>query len=145
MHEHVMNNQEHIRTFKNIQTYSKELKWLLSCFNLKLSSWQHKKQLGKGIIHSCKIYIVEEETLEGGPKDGGKEELREEEWVSLSTLSLKKTKNMTRLLNFLELKRWGFYVLEWRRKGIYIVVVKKIWMKCHLIRVDKESWTWTLF
>ena len=68
MHEHVMNNQEHIRTFKNIQTYSKELKWLLSCFNLKLSSWQHKKKLGKWIIRSCKIPMVEEETLEGGPK-----------------------------------------------------------------------------
>ena len=85
MHEHVINNQEHIRTFKNIQTYSKELKWLLSCFNLKLSSWQHKKQLRKGIILSCKIYIMEEETLEGGPKGGGKEELGQEVWVSLNT------------------------------------------------------------
>ncbi|KAK4593838.1 hypothetical protein RGQ29_017784 [Quercus rubra] len=28
-----------------------------------------KKQLGKGIIPSCKIHMVEEETLEGGPKD----------------------------------------------------------------------------
>ena len=34
-----------------------------------------KKQLGKMIIPSCKIYMVEEETLEGG----GKEELGEEE------------------------------------------------------------------
>ena len=39
---------------------------------LKLSSCQHKKQLGKGIIPSCKIHMVEEETLEGGPKGGGK-------------------------------------------------------------------------
>ena len=31
------------------------------------------------IIPSCKIHIVEVETLEGGPKDGGKEELRKEE------------------------------------------------------------------
>ena len=37
------------------------------------------KQLGKGIIPSCKIHMVEEETLEGGPKGGGKEELGEEE------------------------------------------------------------------
>ena len=36
--------------------------------------------------------MIEEETLEGGPKGGGKKELREEEWVSLNTLSLKKTK-----------------------------------------------------
>ena len=34
----------------------------------KFSSWKHKKQLGKGIIPSCKIHMVEEETLEGGPK-----------------------------------------------------------------------------
>ena len=38
-----------------------------------------KKQLGKEIIPSCKIHMVEEEPLEGGPKDGGKEELGEEE------------------------------------------------------------------
>ena len=30
------------------------------------------------IIPSCKIYVMEEETLGGGPKGGGKEELREE-------------------------------------------------------------------
>ena len=36
-------------------------------------------KLGKGIIPSCKIHIVKEETLGGGPKGGGKEELREEE------------------------------------------------------------------
>ena len=34
-----------------------------------------KKQLGKEIIPSCKIHMVEEETLDGGPKAGGKEEL----------------------------------------------------------------------
>ena len=50
-----------------------------SCFNLKLLSWQHKKQLGKGILPSCKIHTMEEETLEGGPKGGGKEELGEGE------------------------------------------------------------------
>ena len=46
---------------------------------LKLSSWQHKKQLGKEIIISCKIHMVEEETLEGGPKGREREELGEEE------------------------------------------------------------------
>ena len=35
---------------------------------------------------------MEVEILDGGPKGGGKEKLREEEWVSLNTLSLKKTK-----------------------------------------------------
>ena len=38
-----------------------------------------KKQLGKEIIPSCKIHMVEEKTLEGGFKGGGKEELGEEE------------------------------------------------------------------
>ena len=33
------------------------------------------------------------EILDGGPKGGGKEELGEGEWVSLNTLSLRKTKN----------------------------------------------------
>ena len=36
--------------------------------------------------------MVEKETLEEGPKSRGKEELGEEEWISLNTLSLKKTK-----------------------------------------------------
>ena len=36
--------------------------------------------------------MVEEETLEGDPKGGGKEELGEEERDSLNTSSLKKTK-----------------------------------------------------
>ena len=35
-------------------------------------------KLGKGIIPSCNIHTVEE-TLGRGPKDGGKEELGEEE------------------------------------------------------------------
>ena len=37
------------------------------------------KQLGKGIIPSCKIHVVEGETFGRGPKGGGKEELGEEE------------------------------------------------------------------
>ena len=36
--------------------------------------------------------MVEEETLGRGPKGGEKEELREEERVSLNTLRLRKTK-----------------------------------------------------
>ena len=51
-----------------------------------------KKQLGNGITPSCKIHMVKEETLEGGPKGGGEEELGEEEYVSLNILTLKKIK-----------------------------------------------------
>ena len=36
---------------------------------------KQKKQLGKEIIPSCKIHMVEEETLGRGPKGGEKEEL----------------------------------------------------------------------
>ena len=49
--------------------------------------------------------MVEDETFEGGPKGGGKEELGEEEWVSLNTLSLKKTKIWQNYSTSLELKR----------------------------------------
>ena len=89
--------------------------------------------------------MVEEETLEGGPKGEGKEELGEEEWVSLNTLSLRKTKIWQDYLTSLELKRGEervfFFFLEWRIEGIYIVVVEKIWMEDHLMRLEKESWT----
>ena len=90
--------------------------------------------------------MVKEETLEGGPKGGGKEELGEEEWVSLNTLSLRKTNIWQDYSISLELKRgeereFFLYALEWRRGGVYIVVVEKIWMEGHLMRVDKESWT----
>ena len=81
--------EEHIRTFKHIQEN------LNNYYHALILNFHHgntKKQLGKGIIPSCKIHMVEEETLEGGPKVGGKEELGEEEWVSLNTLSLRKTK-----------------------------------------------------
>ena len=37
------------------------------------------KKLGKWIIPSCKIYMIEEKTLGRGPKGGGKEEIGEEE------------------------------------------------------------------
>ena len=36
-------------------------------------------KLGKRIIPSCKIHVVEEETFGRGPKGGGKEELGGEE------------------------------------------------------------------
>ena len=49
--------------------------------------------------------MVEEETLEGGPKGGGKEELGEEEWASFNTLSLRKTKIWQDYFTSLELKR----------------------------------------
>ena len=49
--------------------------------------------------------MVEEETLGGGPKVGGKEELGEEEWASLNTLSLRKTKIWQDYSTSLELKR----------------------------------------
>ena len=89
--------------------------------------------------------MVEEGTLDGGPKGGGKEELGEGEWVSLNTLSLRKTKIWQDYSISLELKRREergvLCVLEWRRGGIYIVVVEKIWIEGHLMRIDKESWT----
>ena len=88
---------------------------------------------------------MEEEAFGRGPKGGGKEELGEEEWVSLNTLSLGKTKIWQDYSTSLELKRgeeMGFLcVLEWRRGGVYIVVVEEIWMEGHLMKVDKESWT----
>ena len=88
---------------------------------------------------------MEEETLGRGPKGGGKEELGEEEWVSLNTLSLRKTKIWQDYSTSLELKRGEemefLSIFEWMRGGVYIVVVEKIWMEDHLMRVDKESWT----
>ena len=73
--------------------------------------------------------MVEEETLSEGPKGGGKEELGEGKWVSLNTLSFRKTKKWKDYLTSLELKRGeeiGFSALEWRRWEVYIVVVEKI-------------------
>ena len=90
---------------------------------------------------------MEEETLGRGPKDGGKEELGEEEWVSLNTLSLKKNKIWQDYSTSLELKRgeenefFVYFGMKERGGGVYIVVVEKIWMECHLMRVEKESWT----
>ena len=58
--------------------------------------------------------MVEEGTLDGEPKGGGKEKLGEGEWVSLNTLSLRKTKIWQDYSTSLELKRreeMGFFFL----------------------------------
>ena len=88
--------------------------------------------------------MVEGETLGRGPNGGGKEELGGEEWVSLNTLNLRKTKIWQDYSTSLELKRreekrGGFLSWNEGERGVYIVVVEKIWMECHLMRVDKES------
>ena len=97
---------------------------------------------------------MKEETLGRGPKGGGKEELGEGEWVSFNTLSLRKTKVWQDYLTSLELKKreemgifFFFFFGSSRMKemGVYIVMVKKIWMEGHLMGVDKESWTQTSF
>ena len=72
--------------------------------------------------------MVKEGTLDGGPKGGGKEELGEEEWVSLNTLSLKKTKLWQDYSTSLELKRG-------EERGFFVC----FGMEDHLMRVDKES------
>ena len=78
-----------------------------------------KNKLGKWIIPSCNIHKVEKKTLSRGSKGGGKEELGEEEWVSLNTLSLRKTKIWQDYLTSLELKRGEkrgvLFALEWKR------------------------------
>ena len=68
--------------------------------------------------------MVEEVTLEGGLKDGGKEELGEEKWVSLNTLSLKKTKIWQDYSTSLELKKGeerGVFCVSWNEGegGLY--------------------------
>ena len=66
---------------------------------------------------------MEEETLGRGPKGGGKEELGEEEWVLLNTLSLRKTKIWQNYSTSLELKRgeeMGFFVFWNEGEGGFI-------------------------
>ena len=86
---------------------------------------------------------MKEGILDGGPKDGGKEELGEGEWVSLNTLSLKKTKIWQDYSISLELKRReerGIFVcFGMKERRVYIVVGEEIWMEGHLMRVDKKS------
>ena len=60
--------------------------------------------------------MVEEGTLDGGSKGGGKEELGEGEWVSLNILSLRKTKIWQDYSTLLELKRreeMGVFCVLW--------------------------------
>ena len=87
---------------------------------------------------------MEEETISRGSKGGGKEELEEEEWVSLNTLSLRNIKIWQDYSTSLELKKGEereFFCVSWNEgEGVYIVVVEEIGMKGHLMRVDKESW-----
>ena len=63
---------------------------------------------------------MEEETLGRGPKGRGKEEIGEEEWVSLNTLSLRKTNIWQDYSTSLELKRGeegSFFVSFGMKKG----------------------------
>ena len=67
---------EKLRAFKHIQGN------LNNYYHALILNSHHgniKNQLGKEIILSCKIHMVENGTLEGGSKGGGKEELGEEE------------------------------------------------------------------
>ena len=149
MHEHVMNNQKHMKiTWEHLKTFKHIQENLNSYYHVLILNSHHdntKNKLRKWIIPLSKIHMVEEETVGRDPKGGGKEELGEEEWVTLNTLSLKKTKIWQDYSTSLELKRGEerefLCVLEWRRGKVYIVVVKEIRMKGHLMRVDKESWT----
>ena len=74
--ERVKNTQEHLRTFKHIQG---NLNNYYHALILNSHHGNTKNKLGKWIMSSCKIYIVEDETFDGGPNGGGKEELRKRE------------------------------------------------------------------
>ena len=68
---------EHIRTIKNVQTYLRE-----NYYHALILNSHHdniKNKLGRGIIPSCKIHTVEEETPSRGPKGEGKVKLGEVE------------------------------------------------------------------
>ena len=111
-------SKEHIRTFKHIQENLNNYNYVLI-----LNSYHDntKNKLRKGIIPSCNIYTVKEETFSRSLNGGGKEELEEEEWVSLNTLSLRKTKIWQDYSTSLELKKGKemrfLYVLEWMIGG----------------------------
>ena len=78
-------------------------------------------KLGKKIILSCKIHMVEEKTLDRGLKGGEEEDLWEEEWVSLNTLSLRKTKILQDYSISVELKRRE----EKRRERVFLCLGMK--------------------
>ena len=89
--------------------------------------------------------MVKEGTLDGDPKGGGKEELGEEEWMRLNTLSLRKTKIWQDYSTSLELKKGeekGFFVCfrMKEREDLYSSGGKNM-NGGHLMRVDKKSWT----
>ena len=106
--------EKHIRTFKHIQ---ENLNNYYHALILNSHHGNTKNKLRKGIIPSCNIYTVKEETLSRSPNGGRKKELEEEEWVSLNTLSLRKTKIWQDYSTSLELKRREemrfLCVLEW--------------------------------
>ena len=83
MHEPVMNNQEHVKNIKeHLRTFKHIQENLNNYYHALILNSHHdntKNKLGKWIIPSCKIHMVEEETLDGGPKGEGKEELGEGE------------------------------------------------------------------
>ena len=111
--EQLRTYKEQIRTFKHIQEILNNY-----YYTLILNSYHGntKNKLGKGIISSCNIHAVEEEILGRGPKGGWKEELREEEWVSLNILSFRKTKTWQDYSTSLEFKREEervFFFLSW--------------------------------
>ena len=66
---------KYIRTFKHIQENLNNYyhAWILNSHHDNT-----KNKLGKGIIPSCNIHTMEEETLGRGSKGGRKEELGEE-------------------------------------------------------------------
>ena len=90
--------------------------------------------------------MVEEGTLDGGPKNGGKRRVRRGRVSLTQYFESQEDQDMTRLLNFTrtqekrrEEKRGAFSYPRMKERGVYIVVVEKIRMEDHLMRVDKES------
>ena len=77
MHEHVMNNQEYVKnTWEQLRTFKHIQEDLNSYYHALILNSHHgntKNKLGKWIIPSREIHMVEEETLGRGSKDGGKE------------------------------------------------------------------------
>ena len=79
MYEYVMNNQEHVKTtYEQLRTF-KHIQGNYHALILNSHHGNIKNKLTIGIIPSCKIHMVEEETLGRSPKGRGKEELGEGE------------------------------------------------------------------
>ena len=64
MYEHVMNNQEHVKnTYEQLRTFKHIQGNLNNHYYALILNFHHEninKQLGMGIIFSCKIHMVEE-------------------------------------------------------------------------------------